>query len=66
MEPKDQQIKQMDKPKKHFGFQASPELAEIIAAEAKRTRRPISSFIRAVLEMVLMPHPDDEPEEVRP
>jgi hypothetical protein len=50
----------MKKPKKLMNFMASPELAEIIKSEAQRTKRPVSSFIRAILEMVLLPHPDDQ------
>jgi len=49
----------MKKPKKLLNFTASPELVEIIKSEARRTKRPVSSFIRAILEMVLLPHPDD-------
>ena len=48
--------------KKHIGFQASSELAEIIQLEAQKTKRTVSSFVRGILEMVLMPHPDDEKE----
>ena len=49
----------MKKPKKLMNFMASPELAEIIKAEAKRVKRPVSSFIRAILEMVLLTDPDE-------
>jgi predicted DNA-binding protein len=50
----------MKSTKKHLGFSAPAELAEIIQAEAKKVDRPVSSFIRQILEMVLLPHPDDE------
>ncbi len=49
----------MKKPKKLMNFMASPELAEIIKTEARRTKRPVSSFIRAILEMVLLSDPED-------
>ena len=50
----------MEQSKKHFGFQADTKLAEIIQNEAKNHKRSVSSFIRAILEMVLIPEPDDE------
>ena len=60
MEPKRLILKDMKKTKKLLNFTASPELVEIIQIEAQRTKRPVSSFIRAILEMVLLPHPDDQ------
>lgn len=44
----------MKKPKVLVNFKASPELVEVIREQAKRTKRPVSAYIRAILEMVLM------------
>jgi hypothetical protein len=49
----------MKKPKKLMNFRADAELAQIIESEAKRVKRPVSSFIRAILEMVLLSDPDE-------
>jgi hypothetical protein len=49
----------MEEAKKHFGFQADSKLAAVIQTEAKNNKRSVSSFIRAILEMVLLPEPED-------
>lgn len=48
---------QMQKAKKAINLRVSEDFAELLKAEAERTHRSVSSFIRAVLEMVLL---DDE------
>ena len=49
----------MQKTKKMINFRASEELAQILKAEAIRTHRSVSSFVIAILEMVLMPDPNE-------
>jgi len=49
----------MQNSKKMINFRASQELAEILQSEATRTHRSVSSFVRAILEMVLMPDPNE-------
>lgn len=44
---------------KNINFRVSEELAQILQTEATRTHRSVSSFIRAILEMVLIPDPND-------
>ena len=60
MESNQLPINYMKSTKKHLGFSAPVELAEIIQAEAKKVDRRVSSFIRPILEKVHLPHPDDE------
>jgi uncharacterized protein (DUF1778 family) len=49
----------IQKPKKMINFRASEELAQILREEAVRTHRSVSSFVRAILEMVLLPDPNE-------
>jgi len=60
VEYKNLQHNDMEKSKKSFGFRADEKLAEIILNESKKTKRSASAFIRAILEMVLLPDPQDE------
>ena len=50
----------MNKPKKLINFRADETLAEILQNEANRTHRSVSAFVRAILEMVLLPDADEE------
>jgi len=59
VEPKNLQHNDMEKSKKTFGFQADQELAEILLTASKKNKRSVSSFIRAILEMVLLPDPNE-------
>lgn len=44
---------------KNINFRVSQELAQTLQAEATRTHRSVGAFIRSILEMVLMPDPDE-------
>jgi predicted DNA-binding protein len=48
----------MKKPK-NINFRASEELYQTLQAEATRTHRSVGAFVRVILEMVLMPDPND-------
>jgi plasmid stability protein len=58
VKPKNLNLMPIQKPK-NINFRASEELYQTLQAEATRTHRSVGAFVRAILEMVLMPDPND-------